>query len=510
MSKLAEQTKLLKASVDMQSSALTGGLESWQVPLNFNNQYFLKVKPGASLTYETLRNMSRYYDIARTCISIKQNQITQLPWDITTTDAEDKTDYKEEIALRKSWLQNMGGFRQKFSKVLKKVIEDILVIDGVAIYKRRALNKSLMGVTLVDPSTIKLRVDKAGMTPQPPEPAFEQWIRGTKRAELTADEMYYHISNPRSDSPYGYSIMEGLMVTVESSLKVGMFNMSYFTDGTMPEGFYELPPEWGLNQIKSYIEAWDSMMAGDPKNMRKIRFMPASPQGRGFTPAKSFDLAGIQPFMEWLMKITCSAFGVMPQELGFTDSVNKATSEEQTEITKRNSIKALAFELEEMINDILWNNDILVDGKILKANSNLKFIFDDLDPKDELQDAQIAETHVKTGLISINQWRKEKGDDPIDGGDEPFIITSQGIVLIKDIPNGVPLSNPPAEPPKEPEKVSAPKTTPQEDLKLWEKKALHDLKEGRDFRKFESDVLDEYIKVHLPEDLKKCTDKNED
>jgi hypothetical protein len=504
MEKLSDLTKKLSDTV-----SLPTGMESWQVPISFNSQYFLKVKPQGSLTYDTLRNMSRFYDIARTCITIKQNQITQLDWDVTYVGPDEK-DHEDDIKIRKDWIAQIGA-KNTFSKFLKKVIEDMLVIDGVALYKRNTYGGGIANTIQIDPSTIKLRVDDNGLTPEPPEFAYEQWIRGSKKADLTTDEMYYHISNPRSDSPYGYSVMEGIMTTVESSLKVGMYNMAYFTDGTMPEGFYELPSEWGLNQIKAYQEYWDAMMSGDPHNMRKLRFMPAATSGKGFQAAKNFDFAGILPFLEWLMKLTCSAFGVMPQELGFTEKVNKSSSQEQTEIGKRNSMKALAFEIEEMINHIM-KNDLVLDGKVIPADPNYTFTFMDLDPKDEFTDAQITDTRIKAGLTTINEWRGEHGLDDLDGGNDPFIITSQGVILVKDIPTQSVAVVAPAEAPQnapEAKITEKPIDTPQEEIKRWEKKALNDLKEGRDFRKFESETLSEFVLCHLPEDLNKCTDKEE-
>lgn len=504
---IQEQSNLLKANLNTLEE-LPQGMSSWTVPLNFNNQYFLKVKPAGSITYETLRNMSRFYDIARTCITIKQNQITQLDWNIVSSD--ESKNYDEEIKLRKQWVKSMGG-GLKFSKVLKKWIEDICVVDGLANYKRKTFGGALLGITQVDPATIKLRVDDSGLTPPPPEIAYEQWIRGSKVADLTTMDMNYHISNPRTDSPYGFSILESLLITVESSLKLGMYNLSYFTDGTMPEGFYELPAEWNLNQIKAYQEWWDTMMSGDPRNMRKIRFMPAASGGKGFTPAKNFDFASVQPFMEWLMKITCSAFGVMPQELGFTANVNRSSSEEQTEIAKRNSIKAVAFEIEELMDELMENDLIMPNGQIIKPNPDLHFNFMDLDPKDELIDSQVTDMNLRNGLISINAWRKDHGEPAIEGADDPYIMTSGGPVWLSDFiaSKGTTFTN--AEPITEPVKtvVEEPKTTPKEELKLWEKKALNDIKEGKKFRKFDSNVLDDYILARLPEDLHKCTTKIE-
>ena len=512
-------TMLVKAD-----NPLPDRMQQWAVPLNQNNQYFSKAKPGGYVTYETLRNMSRLHDVSRACINIRKQQMTQLQWDIVPVD---KGDDSEEVDDIKNFLRGIGGPGVRFSKFLDQLIEDLLVIDGIALYRNLTMNGSLLHLIPIDPATIKLRVNEAGMTPQPPEIAYEQWIRGSKVADLTIDQMIYSCLNPRTDSPYGFSVMEAVAMTVEASLKAGMYATGYFTDGSVPDGFYELPAEWQLDQIKEFQSYFDTLVGGDPRQQHKVKFMPATQGGKGYVPTKTFDFGSLEPFLMWLMKVTAAMFGVMPQELGFTERVNKSSSQEQTEIAKRNSIKAMAFELEELINNcILWRQPLAltVDGKVQKIippNPRVKFQFMDLDPKDELIDATITEKMISIGAIGADDWRKDHGLDPI--GLEPYISTASGPIWVSDFiaakGNTLTPTNPeqtntetkpnePAPGEKPEEKPNVPPTNPKEELKRWEKKALKDIKNGVSFRKFNSDVLDSFILNNLPIDLNKCGTKD--
>ena len=518
--------ELQKSSLDTQNLS---EVQAWAVPLGYNDNYFSKAKPGSSVTYEVLRNMSRFHTESRMCINKKKSQMSRLEWSFKTDD-KDVMKANEAIAEKaEAWLKQVGGPNIRFSKFLDKVVEDALVIDGIALYKQRAGSGAVANLLSVDPATIKLRVDRAGCTPLAPEVAFEQWIRGSKIADLTTDDMYYYTTNPRSDSPYGFSIQEQIIMIVESALRGDMYALSYFTDGTMPEGFLETPESWQVAQVQEYSEWWDAMMAGDPRQQRKVKMLPA---GAKFTPSKPFDFAGLEPFKEWLLKITAASFDIQPQELGFTQTVNKSTSVEQTEISKLNGIKPFAGELEEMINDIVHGEPLALtkNGRVVEefiVPDELQFSFGDLDAKDEAADNAIALSNINAGVISIDDYRTEKDLEPLGVGN--FIMTAGGPIMVEDIVSGKyfeqkqigletaqAIAAKPAETAKpdevtKPDKAAVPEKAvePKEELKMWKRKALKDFKEGKPFRKFNSDVLDAFTMTNLPEDLKKATTHDE-
>jgi hypothetical protein len=482
----------------------TADVQQWVQPMGFNSQQFQKRKTGSAVTYDQLRSMAKFHDISRACINIRKRQITQLSWDLTTLDDSGKTKYKDQIPVIRSYFAGIGGYNTKMRKLLDKIVEDYLVIDAVTLYKRRTRDGSFLGLVPIDPTTIKILVDESGGTPLPPNPAYEQWIRGTKVAEMSADELLYDMLSPSTETPYGFSVMEALVMTVEASLRSSMYNVAFFTDGSLPEGFYELPETWSTQQIKEFQAHFDAMLSGDPRMQHKIKFMPAS-GGKGFQAAKEFNYEGIKPYQEWLMRITASLFGVMPNELGFTDGINKSNGEEQTEIAKRNSIKPMAHAIEEMFNEILWNERLaLTDAtgavtEVIGPFPELQFKFMDLDTKDELIDSKVTEAMVKIGAISVDEWRKDKGLDPIGIG--PYVLTASGPILVSQIGKASPQD--PAAPPDDAS------TTPEEELKRWEKKAITDLKEGRPFRKFESELIDDFTKINLSHDLQRCTDRGQ-
>lgn len=489
-----------------------------------NSAYFNKRKPGLEVTYTQLRNLSELHDITRACINIRKREITQLDWSVVTVDKNNEPDL-EKSNLYKSFLETIGGPNVKMRKLLDMMVEDFLVIDGVPQYKRKTRAGQFLGLIPVDPTTIKILVDENGRQPLPPNPAYQQWINGTKVEEFTSDQMIYEMLNPRTNTPYGFSVVEALLLTIQSSLRSDIYTASFFTDGSVPEGFFGVPKEWSDTQIQQYQAHFDSLIAGDARMQHRIKFVPSG--GDGFKPTKNFDFNGMAPYYEWLMRKTASLFGVMPQELGFTDTVNKANGQEQTEISKRNAIKPLAQAIEDIFTHLIQTEEFAITdstGKVVKTigpSPELKFSFLDIDAKDEKMDTDIAATQIKTGMISIDEWRKERGLEPY--GIDAFVLTASGPQLIKDIISGA-NTQPTSETPSTGEKTpkdnkptqadnsntqNAIETNPLEQLDKWERKALADVKEGRAFRKFETELLDEFTKVGITHDLTACTDKQD-
>ena len=57
--------------------------------------------------------------------------------------------------------------------------------------------------------------------------------------------------------------------------------------------------------------------------------------------------------------------------------------------------------------------------------------------KDEKSESEIAERETKMGVSSINDWRRLKGKDPVEGGDELVVWTPLGIMPVKGLVESV-------------------------------------------------------------------------
>ncbi|MDL2342322.1 MAG: phage portal protein [Patescibacteria group bacterium] len=472
-----------------------------------------RIRGTGQVSFETLRQFSRQHEISRICINARKRQITSLEWDIVASDPEDKTDYTKDIALIKAYFKNLGGYRMRFNKLQDTLIEDLLVMDAAVLYKERNFRGDIMYYMPVDASTIKLRVDNSGSTPEPPEVAYQQYVRGQLTGEYTADEMVYEMINPRTDTPYGLAPLESLIMVVTSALKSTLYNLDFLTAGNIPEGLLTLPENWTMTQIEEYMTYFDSLVAGDSGQMTKMKPIPG---GSVFIETSKRSDMAFAEFNMWLMQLTCAMFDIQPQEIGFTINVNKANGSEQGDITTRRGILPLTNLLTE-----IWDEAIQID----LGFPQLKFKYLGLEDRDQLAEAQTYAAQLSAGILTVDEVRKDMGLEPA-GIDTPYVLGTPTFLTQAAVAGEVAGDKTtPTEAHDDttstsndsnlvPDKKKA--DTPEDrhvelvsELKRFETYAVKRIEAGKSLRKFESEVLPADIVSDLNAKMCKAADKAE-
>lgn len=461
-------------------------------------------KPGTGVSFGLLRELSTFYWCARACINKRQEQIHNLAWSITSED-EDEKPSPEDLQTIQAFFRQIAGPNKSFRQFVDMVVDDLLTLDGSAIYKARA-GQQLKFLWPIDAATVRIRVDQAGMLPQPPDNAYEQWIRGKLVAEMTTDELDYLMMNARTNTPYGLSPLESLVLIVNAALKSEVSNLAMLSEGNVPEGLISVPPDWSTDQIKQFQEYWDGILAGDLSQQRRVKFIPGG-QGTQYIATKKPADMEFGEMEKWLAVKTCAMFGVSPQSIGMTFDINKATASEQATLAKNESIRPLANLLQDFFNHIIQDE---------LGFPGLKFSFLNIDVRDEQADSEVNKNYISSAVLSINEVRQSIGKDPIEGGDEYIFMTAAGPVPLSSVltPQEQPVETPEA-PPKTPEKpqppeepaakAETPQKSPTDDLKRWRKAALHDLAENRPFRAFQSEDIDHATSQAIAAELKECS-----
>jgi len=373
-----------------------------------------RTKPGSNISFDALRRFSISHEISRACINLRKRQITSMEWTIGTADKDDKGSYDTQINDCKEFFNAIGGRGIGYRRFMDRFIEDLMVLDAAVLEKQLTRNNKLHTIVPIDGATIRLRVDESGATPEPPESAYVQVIRGQVTAEWTDDEMIYAMMNSRNDTPYGLAPLESLMIIVTSSLKAGMYNLAYLTDGNIPEGFYTMPDSWTPQNIKDFQEYFDAMMAGDENVTRRLKFMPA---GQYSPTTKPTDMA-FEQFNDWLMKITCALFEVNPVDIGFlpkTGLGGKGFVDGMQQGSYDKGLLPLALFIEEMFTKLIQEEF---------GYDKLKFSFPSLKEKDAKGVAETNQLLINSGQRTIDELRTDEGLDPLpDGlGAKPFVL----------------------------------------------------------------------------------------
>jgi len=479
------------------------------------------------VNFETLRQFSIYYPILRACVNYRKRQITGLSWDITpievSVDEPQKKSDKENVKKVKDILKYpVGDKTVTFKNFVDKIIEDLIVLDATAIYRRQKRVGGIYGYLPVDAATIELMVHTDGTTPTPPELAYQQKVNGKVVAEMTTDDLIYRVMNPRTNTPYGLSLVETLIIVVTTALKVSSFNLSYLTEGNVPEGFIELPKDIASNQdqLALWQKAWDAMLSGDPRYQRKIKFLP---EGMKWNPIRKPEDFQFERFEKWLLQQTCSVMEVAPQAIGFQFDRGKGATESEIDVGEAKGMYPLASLLKEIFDQMIQED---------MGYTGLEFVWTNINPTDKIEEANVFAKLVGTGGVSVDEWRIGQGMEPI--GLKHYIMTPVGPIFVDDLikqsaegnailPQSYSTTNP--EPagggaviPKSPTTPSAktpssaepPKTTSVatklekisrieivDELKRWKRAAVNDMKQGRGFRDFKTMVIEPRTKKIL-------------
>lgn len=467
----------------------------------------------ADLPFSFLRRMAQIYPIARACINRRIRQITQLDWDITTIDEiEEEAGYEEQIKTVKAFFKQPIGHKTRMREMLTMMTDDLLTLDAVSFEMQKTRGGEFMHLIPVDPATIVLKVTEQGGTPVPPQTAYRQIIQGQVIAEFTTDEMIYDFMGNRSYSPYGLAPLESLILQVESAIRGAMYNLNYFRENNVPEGFIDLPDDVATN--RNAVEEWqmwfDSLLAGDARMVHRLKILPG---GAKYTAAKKPEDMAFERFEVWLLQQTCAMFDVQPQDIGITLHVNKATADSQADIGRERGLIPLGNFFKEVFDDIV---------QVEMQQENLQFVWLNINPVDRKEEVEIAEKEIKMGTLGVDEFRIEQGREAL--GLEPYIDTPSGPLLVADVVSGK--VGPAADAKRADTIASQPKVLPTgstgagfkepeqkgeaveqaqrelEDLRKWKKAIYNDLEVGRKLRvKFPSSHIAPEIHEQIAERL---------
>ncbi|MHB1472399.1 MAG: phage portal protein [Dermatophilaceae bacterium] len=350
-------------------------------------------------SFDTIRNIIDAYDIARACINHKIDELRSMEplftaADGVTSDVSDAVD-AARIALSRPDREN------PFGTWLGLWLEGLLRYDAGVLYRRRNMAGEVIGLEVVDPTTITPWIDEHGRLPRPPADAYGQIIKGIVWQWYSTDDLIYSRFRPQVDSPYGLAPIESILLTANTDIRFQWWFLQTFTDGAIPAAFGEMPPDMSSpDQIAEFQDAWDAVIEGDQSQQHKVRWLP--PGGK-ITPIKenTFDTL----FAEYLMTRTCSAYGVVPQDLGLVKDVNKANGETQVDVQFRvNTLPWVRF-----ANNML--TDYVQHDLRLPVQVNLDT---GRDKEDRLQEANAWKIYVETGIASVDEAREQLLGLPTD------------------------------------------------------------------------------------------------
>jgi hypothetical protein len=360
--------------------------------------YNLRITPraGELTSFAMLRAFADSYDLLRLVIETRKDQVQSYSWSIVS--ANSKKEASEARIDEVTSLLKRPDREHSFKDWIRALMEDLFVLDAVAIYPRKTTGGGFYAIELIDAATIKRVIDEQGRTPMPPFPAYQQVLKGLPANDLTSEELYYCMRNYRTNRLYGMSPVEQIITTVNIALRRQVSQLDYFTEGNIPEAFGTLPESWTADQIARFQQWFDSVTTGDPSQARRrMRFFPG-----GTTVIRPGETILKNDFDEWLARVICFAFSISPTML--VKETNRATAQMVRNTALDEGLIPLLEWLEEHINLLL---------NIYFGITDVKFQWQLKNAVDEIEQAKIDQIYVAAKIRTVDEIRLDHSWGPL-------------------------------------------------------------------------------------------------
>lgn len=387
---------------------------AWDFPSSYNQ--VTTPRSFEVFGFPMLRAFADSFDVLRIVIETRKDQMERLRWVIQLRDT------KEQLtAQKKNKIKELTKFFRKpdgehhWNSWLRMLMEDLFVIDAATLHKRRTRAGKLISLDQIDGATIKVCLDDWGRTPEAPETAYQQVLKGMPAINYTTEDLLYRPRNKRVNKAYGYSPVEQIIMTINIALRRQTWQLNFFTEGNIPAALIGVPDTWTPDQIRAFQDWFDSILAGNLGERRRARFVPSA-VGKTYVPTQEGELFGKAE--EWLARVVCAAFSVNPQP--FLMMMNRATADQAQETANYEGLTPIQNWVKDVMDDIL--------AEELDA-SDFEFIWKGDDELDPVKRQQITSGYLRDGLLTVNEARSDMGREAYEDPafDKPMAITSNGL-----------------------------------------------------------------------------------
>ncbi len=402
---------------------------------DFPPGYNLVTRPRAyePVGFAELRGFADAYDLLRLVIETRKDQMERQRWRIRPRDPKFKrktaaidADMTGRIAALEGFFQKPDG-ATRWKTWLRALLEDMFVIDAATLYCRRTRSGQLCALQQLDGSTIKRVIDDWGRTPQPYSdadgavvfpPAYQQVLKGLPAVNYSARDIIYRPRNVRAHRVYGYSPVQQILMTVNIALRRQLWQLDYYSEGSIPDALIGVPAGWTPDQIKQFQDYWDTEFTGDLARRRRAKFVPGDTAAHV---VQTKEPEHKDDFDEWLARIICYAFSVPPTWA--TKVMNRATADNQSAQAEDEGLEPTKEWVKDLVDEIISEEF---------ASPDLELVWLDEDTDAAQAEAQL-EARVKLGAVTLNEMRDALGLDPYatPAADRPMVLTPTGYVPIE-------------------------------------------------------------------------------
>jgi len=305
----------------------------------------------------------------------------------------------------------------------KELVNDASISGNAYYYIEKSKgNGQPLSICRLDPRMMIAVTDKYG--------TLIRWLQraGAETVEFKPEEVVHFTTTKDPNSPvFGISPMEPILWDVRTDLAAMISNYSLFENDAVPASMYIFEEEMPDEEVERAVAKMKDELRG-AENRHKSMAM------KGLKEIKTISITNKDMEFTTLRRITtekvCSAYGVPKSILGYTEDVNLANGQEQTQKFWEGTVQPLEEAIAEFINRKLLP---------LLGIEDIKFCFEARDFDNREWNEASTRADLQLGVRTINEVREERGLEPLDSGkygdlvDAPIVYGGLGARPLEDI-----------------------------------------------------------------------------
>jgi phage portal protein BeeE len=369
----------------------------------------------------TATNLRRLAEtpVARKAINTIKDRIAGMRWTVQPRQGlslEEIPDGPERVRILTDNFHSPNP-EDSFRSLIEQVLEDVIV-GGFGAIEVDTSGDAEQPLVLwpVDGATIRVNANWDG---QPGSPRYEQvtaqmGAKGT--ITLNDEDLIYIRLNPRTHTPFGLGRMEVAFEAINSFLGAHRYAGRLASNSVVEYALWlqGLTPE----RHERLIRWWQDEIEGTGRV--PILSVENKPEVLRFGGGTDADLR--LQWQEFLLRIIADAFDLPAQLLGIERDVNRSTAEEMNDQAFRSAIAPTARLLAEHLTR---------DGICKRLGwHDLEFVFAELDTTDPLEEAQIQQILLQTGVLTVNEVRRMRGLPDLETvSSQPSAVSGQSVKI---------------------------------------------------------------------------------
>lgn len=338
-------------------------------------------------------------------------------WDQDDGEGDRETPDKPPEVLALERLLAYCNPEDDIRKLTRNIIVDLLVFGDAFVEVSWVANVPVALYNLDCPTMYPIADEHGTVT------SYVQVTEFGQRATFEPREVIHIALDAPRSGVFGVAPTQAALLPITSWLFASSTGKEIFRKGMPPNIHVDFPNNMQQPEINRWLQQYAARNIG-PRN---IGTPIATKGGAPVNELAQGRIADLQSFLNQKRDEILATYGVPPAKAGVIESGNLGggTGETQDKTFRVNTCEPIAQLVLEKLNFAIGRQGFGITGWSLK--------FRDIDMRDSKTVEEIRDTRLRNGAWTLDRYRAEIGEPPVEGGDQPVLVDRQNLVKWADM-----------------------------------------------------------------------------